>query len=123
MTCRCGEPLGPHDGSKVFFVSAIDGPKSAFLAGPFDTHEAALDRVDEYRERAHRDFRDVNPWVGFGTAQTDRETAKQIKVKYPEERLHGSVCLSCPTTVWLPVGATVGTNGALCSKCSRKEAA
>jgi hypothetical protein len=120
MTCHCGEPYGHHDGSRVFFVSALDGPKSAFLAGPFETHDEALARVDEYRSRAYRDFRDVNPWVGFGTAQTDRETAKQIKVKYPEDRYK---CLSCPTTVILPAGAAIGTNGVLCSRCARREAA
>jgi hypothetical protein len=34
-----------------YYVSALDGPRHALVAGPFATHEEALSRVDA--ERAH----------------------------------------------------------------------
>jgi hypothetical protein len=36
----------------AFYVSAIDGPKTYLVAGPYDTHQAALDRVEAVRTHA-----------------------------------------------------------------------
>lgn len=36
----------------AFYVSAINGPKTYLVAGPYDTHQAALDRVEAVRNHA-----------------------------------------------------------------------
>jgi hypothetical protein len=35
-----------------YYVSAVDGSRYTLLAGPFATHEEALDRVDAAREKS-----------------------------------------------------------------------
>lgn len=37
---------------RAFYVSAIDGPKTFLIAGPYDSHDAALARVDPVRSHA-----------------------------------------------------------------------
>jgi hypothetical protein len=53
---------------RKFYVSAIDGPRYTFLAGPFNTHQEALDLVDSARTKAN----EVDPrawFYAYGTAQ------------------------------------------------------
>lgn len=54
--------------ARKFYVSAIDGPRYSFLAGPFDTHKEALGLVDVARRKA--DEVDPRAWFcAYGTAQ------------------------------------------------------
>lgn len=51
-----------------YFVTVIDGPRTAFLAGPYATHFDALDHVELAREKAEQaDPRAV--WYHYGTAR------------------------------------------------------
>jgi hypothetical protein len=50
-TCECGER---HTPGASYYVSAVDGGRSALASGPYDTHAEALARVDEVREKAVR---------------------------------------------------------------------
>lgn len=53
---------------RKFYVSAIDGPRHSFLAGPFDTHEEALGLVDTARQKANEI--DPKAWFyAYGTAR------------------------------------------------------
>ena len=53
-----------------FYVTVVDAGRVGFLAGPFLTHQAALDRVDEVRRLAGEvDYR--AHWYGFGTCLMD----------------------------------------------------
>ena len=49
-----------HD-QPFFYVSVLNGPRLALLAGPFQTHEEALAMVDQARETAQR----IDPWAWF----------------------------------------------------------
>lgn len=60
------KPPEPRPG--FYYVSAIDGGARMLAVGPFTTHRAALDRVDEVRERAvKRDPR--SHFYAFGTCR------------------------------------------------------
>ncbi len=51
-----------------FYVSVVDGPKFALLAGPFQTHQEALDMVDKARTEGEKH----DPWAcfySFGTVK------------------------------------------------------
>ena len=51
-----------------YYVTAIDGTRHAFLLGPYDHHQDALDMVDEGRRIAQElDRRAI--WYAFGTAR------------------------------------------------------
>lgn len=55
---------------KYFYVSVISGAKRALLAGPYDTHAAALERVETVRAKAET----VDAWAvhyAFGTAGSE----------------------------------------------------
>lgn len=53
-----------------FYVSAINGQKRHLVAGPFDTHQDALDRVDAVRTYAQdNDARAC--FMAWGTASSD----------------------------------------------------
>lgn len=53
-----------------YYVSAIDGPKRYLIAGPYATHDEALERVDTVRNAAHE--RDGRAWfMLWGTAGSD----------------------------------------------------
>ena len=52
-----------------FYVSVVDGPKLALLAGPFQAHQAALDLVEKASDIAQK----KEPWAwfyAFGTVKT-----------------------------------------------------
>jgi len=44
-----------------YYVTMLRGARVAFLAGPFDTHEAALEMVDAARDAAY----EVDPFSWF----------------------------------------------------------
>lgn len=52
-----------------YYVSAIDGPKKYLVAGPYDTHAAAKDKVSEVREMAYQRDKSGRAWfMAWGTA-------------------------------------------------------
>lgn len=51
-----------------YYTSVVDGPRMAVLAGPFRTHQEALDMVRPAKELAHQlDTKSV--FYGFGTVK------------------------------------------------------
>jgi hypothetical protein len=48
---------------RAFYVSAIDGPKTFLVAGPYDSHDTALARVAPVR--SHVSDRDGRAWFMF----------------------------------------------------------
>ncbi len=56
-----------YEDAHAFYVSVISGPRKGLLLGPLDTHQEALDRVEDVRawviERDDRAW-----WYAFGTA-------------------------------------------------------
>ena len=51
-----------------YYVTAIDGPKRYFLAGPWEAHGEALAQVEAVRRFAeHTDPRAT--WMAYGTAR------------------------------------------------------
>ena len=56
----------PRPGS--YYVSCIDGPRHAFLLGPYDNHQDALDMVDEGR-RIAQELDPAAHWYSYGTAR------------------------------------------------------
>lgn len=53
----------------MFYVSAIDGPRTYLIAGPYGTHQAALDRVESVREHA-RDTDARAHFMAWGTCSS-----------------------------------------------------
>jgi hypothetical protein len=47
---RCGN-VPPCERAKGYYVSAVDGPRQALVAGPFETHAEALSQVEPEREK------------------------------------------------------------------------
>ena len=77
IPCDCdgGRTYCGPQADLAFFVSCVNGPRVAFVAGPYRTHQDALDAfraVQEYAERV--DPRAV--WYSFGTgrARKDQKT-------------------------------------------------
>lgn len=73
----------------MFYVSVIDGPRIGgeievkrfgLLAGPYETHQEALDKVDAVRKIAE----EVNAWAHFYAFGT----VKLKKAPYPVGRLN-----------------------------------
>lgn len=68
-----------------FYVSVIDGTRSALVAGPFDTHAEALARVQPERDRWY----DIDPkshWYAWGTARVrDDKIPAQLGGAIPEQ--------------------------------------
>jgi hypothetical protein len=73
----------------MYYVSVIDGPRiggeievkrMGLLAGPYETHEEALDRVDEVRKIAE----EINAWAHFYAFGT----VKLKDLPYPDGRLN-----------------------------------
>lgn len=62
----------------AYYVSAIDGPRSALLAGPWPTHAEALAMVDRVRALAN----ELDPrshWYAFGTARLPDDDSVPIR--------------------------------------------
>jgi hypothetical protein len=54
---------------ECFYVSCIDGPQFALLAGPFQTHEEALSWVDRANDEAQK-YGDPKAWFyAYGTCK------------------------------------------------------
>lgn len=65
----CTPESCPEPGN--YFVTCVDGDRFWYMAGPYSTHQAALDKVDAARRigvennpRAH--------FYGWGTVRSDR---------------------------------------------------
>jgi len=55
-----------------YYVTAIDGPRKARIAGPYKTHGTALDKVRTVKDRAE----DVDPrahWWAWGTMRSETD--------------------------------------------------
>jgi hypothetical protein len=74
----------------AYYVTVIDGPRSDFLAGPFNTHGAALAMVEPAREVCQNLIRE-SIWFGFGTAhvRTGRSRVGKLndRLTMPDDRL------------------------------------
>lgn len=55
-----------------YYVSALDGPRSWLIAGPWPTHREALDAVKAVKSKAER-LDDRSQWMAWGTARTEIE--------------------------------------------------
>ena len=54
----------------AYYVTVIDGDKSAKLLGPFiNDHQAALDMVDAVMQKALELFPSPAQWAAFGTCR------------------------------------------------------
>lgn len=65
-----GQEADPRAG--FYYVTAIDNNRSARIAGPYRTHEAALDAVDRVKNLAY----DVDPrahWWAWGTMRSETD--------------------------------------------------
>ena len=61
--------LGNWTDEPCYYVDAVDGDQCALLAGPFRTHDAALECVDAAKRLAQvRDVKSV--FYAFGTCKT-----------------------------------------------------
>lgn len=64
-----GDPQAPDPRPGYYYVSVLDGPRSAGLRGPFvDDHTGALAAVDD----ARRELCLLNPWAAFWAFGTCR---------------------------------------------------
>lgn len=79
-----GQPAAPliqepvTDPDRVFYASTRDAGKVGFLAGPFETHQEALDAVPPAKAFAKA----ADPWAafyGFGTLSLPRSLASLPK--------------------------------------------
>ncbi len=72
---RPASPLAQEpviDPDRLFFVTVQDNGRNGFLAGPFETHQEALDLVRQAKSLAEAQ----NPWAAFyayGTASLPRD--------------------------------------------------
>lgn len=58
----------PDTAPGPYYVSAIDGPRTAYVSGPYETHREALDLVEQARILCERhDSRAL--WAAFGTVR------------------------------------------------------
>lgn len=70
MSCPCGLDHSTDAPGSVYFVSCIDGPRRALIAGPYPTHAQALQDVEDARKAAE----EADPraaFYAFGTARAD----------------------------------------------------
>ena len=72
--CSCAPDAHDEDApGSVFYVTIQDGGRSAFVAGPYNTHGEAEADVDLVRKLGEeRDPRAI--WYAWGTARTDPGT-------------------------------------------------
>lgn len=61
-------PPPPAAEARAFYVTCVDGGRNAWLAGPFATHQEALDQVDPARAAADKATRGWSHFYAFGTA-------------------------------------------------------
>jgi len=59
--------LRPAPAGSVFYVTAVDGDKVAFLAGPFASNEDAARYVEPARSETMKRFRSESAFAAFGT--------------------------------------------------------
>lgn len=71
-TCTCGQTH--HDGAN-YYVSCVDGPRQALLAGPYKTHAEALSAIEPVRNVAY-EFDPKSWFYGFGTMAMKTEYTK-----------------------------------------------
>ncbi len=67
MACTCEQPTCPGNGGR-YYVTVVDGPRTGWLLGPYDTHVEALAQVDRGNDLACK----ADPrahWYAFGTAR------------------------------------------------------
>lgn len=56
-----------------FFVTVVDGPRTGFLLGPYDTHAEALANVERGKRLAHESDNYSRSWFyAYGTARVKR---------------------------------------------------
>lgn len=55
-----------------YYVTAVDGGRVAYLAGPYRRHGDALRMVEPARDALHALDPNRAPWCGVGTARTPR---------------------------------------------------
>lgn len=66
-----------------FYVSAIDGSRKYLIAGPYDSHQAALDLVKPVRD--HANTIDGRAWfMAWGTAGSDESFKTPLGAWFPE---------------------------------------
>jgi hypothetical protein len=74
---------GPAN-EKFYYVTAIDGGRAFFMAGPYDAHQDALDHVDIVRHAACDHNQNSNAgraaFMSFGTAATTERRATSLGV-------------------------------------------
>ena len=56
----------------MFYVSVVRGSDYRLLAGPYQTHEQALQNVDKYRRKAI-EYDSRAHWYAFGTCKIKNE--------------------------------------------------
>lgn len=77
------DPIGESLGvGRDFYVTVIDGPRTGFLLGPYDTHREALDKVERGRKLA-QEVNDRATWFAFGTSSAPHGT--DIKTVFKKE--------------------------------------
>ena len=64
-----------------YYVSLIDGPRFALLAGPYSTHREALDMVTPAKEAANKVNRQQAAFAGFGTCRLEHDAGAGILQK------------------------------------------
>ncbi|MFA5377165.1 MAG: hypothetical protein WC455_15545 [Dehalococcoidia bacterium] len=69
-----------------YYVSVIDGPRHALVAGPFDTHRAALDMVKR-AENAGNECDPKSVFYGWGTCRLERDETKPMRTGVLNSRL------------------------------------
>lgn len=60
---------------RAFYVSVINGRQRGLLLGPFPTHDAALDRVEDVRAWVIERKPEAH-FYGFGTASVPSDRAR-----------------------------------------------
>lgn len=102
----------------AYYVSVIDGPRRALLAGPWDTHAEALAAVDTVRELGQR----IDPkshFYAWGTARLPDDDSVPIREGSLNRRLHyqtghGTLC-SLDNAANVP--ASSGWGAVFCPHC------
>ena len=62
------EKIGSWADDECFYVSIVDGPRFALMAGPFRTHQEALNLVDKANDIG-REIDPASHFYGWGTVK------------------------------------------------------